>query len=98
MILTDGFVRQVHSVYNLFRYWQDLFCCIDERLGHDIHCELAGNLPAFMAAEAIGYHEDSPTRANVVVEQLWTQLVIMDANHFTAQIGHHEMILVVVAL
>jgi len=26
------------------------------------------------------------------------QLVIMDTDHFTGQIGHHEMVLVVVAL
>jgi hypothetical protein len=32
------------------------------------------------------------------MEQLWMQLVIMDTDHFTAQIGHHEMVLVVVAL
>jgi hypothetical protein len=98
MMLTDRFMCHVHSAPDLFRYWQGSFCRIDERLGHDINCELAGNLPAFMAAEAIGYHQYSPTRANVVVEQLWTQLVIMDTNHLTAQIGHHEMVLVIVAL
>jgi hypothetical protein len=37
-------------------------------------------------------------RTNIVVEQLWMQLVIMDTDHFTGQISHHEMVLVVIAL
>jgi hypothetical protein len=98
MMLADRFMGHVHSAPDLCRYWQGSFCRIDERLGHGINCELAGNLSAFMATEAIGYHQDSPTRANVVMEQLGTQLVSMDTNHLTAQIGHHEMVLVVVAL
>jgi hypothetical protein len=97
-MLTDRFMCHVHSAHDLCRYWQGSFCGLNQRLGHGINRELAGNLSAFMAAEAIGYHQDSPTRANVVVEQLRAQLVIMDTNHLPAQIGHHEMVLVVVAL
>jgi hypothetical protein len=98
MMLTDRFMGHIYSAHNLVRYGQGSFCRVDECLGYDINGELAGNLPTFMAAEAIGYHQYSPTRANIVVEQLWTQLVIVDTNHLTAQIGHHEMVLVVVAL
>jgi hypothetical protein len=51
-----------------------------------------------MAAKAIGHYQYSATRTNIVVEQLWTQLVIMDTDCFTGQIGHHEVVLVVVTL
>src|SRR5215471_11414918 len=98
MMLTDRFMCHVYSAHDLFRHWQGWLCRMDERLSHAIDCQLAGNLSSFMAAKTIGHHQESPTHANVVVEQLWTQLVIMDTNHFTAQIGHHEMVFVIVAL
>jgi hypothetical protein len=98
VVLTDRFMGPVHSTHDLFCYGQGLLCHINERLGHDIDCQLAGNLPSFMATKAISHYQHSPTRANVMVEQLWTQLVLMYTDHFTGQIGHHEMVLVVVAL
>ena len=71
---------------------------INQGSGHRIGCQLAGNLASFMATKAIGYQQQSATHANVVVEQLWPQLVILDTNDFTSQIGHHKVVLVVFAL
>jgi capsular polysaccharide biosynthesis protein len=60
--------------------------------------QLAGNLAPFIATNAIGHHQHRPMHANVVVGQLWAQLVITDTEQFAGQIGHHEVVLVVVAL
>ena len=97
-MLTDGAMRHVHSAADPLRHRQVWLCRINEGLGHRIDRQLAGNLASFMATKAVGHYQHSAMQANVVVEQLRSQLIVTNPDHFTGQIDHHEVVLVVVAL
>src|SRR5262245_45581347 len=51
-----------------------------------------------MATQAIGHHQHSTTHTNIMMEQLWPQLISLYTDHFAGQINHHEVVLVVFTL
>jgi hypothetical protein len=51
-----------------------------------------------MPPQTIGHHQYGATCPHVVVEQLWSQLVILYPQYLTGEIEDHEMVLVVLTL
>jgi len=98
VMLADRRMGQVYCPDELLAHWEVLFCCVNEDLDHGIYCDLAGNLSPLVTTQTIGHHQHSTTHTNVMMEQLWPQLVSLYPDHFAGQIGHHEVVLIVYTL